>query len=265
MSSKRRAGLLSVLVALMVLGTLGTSVGGAGMARQAASPPQWRLITITHVKPDMIGAYDDLVKNDANPALKKAGVAWRWTLANFVSGPGFVRVSVQPLPNLAQFDQPGPMVRALGADGAALYNAKLRTMIVGTETFIDNLQPAISIQSNSSAPPAFLQVQEVRVLPGKGPEFISIMASDYLPHYRKLVKDYWAHARTFGGQQGTYILVRPFTKFAELDAGPLLTQAVGAEAAAKINARRGALTAASSIAFYRYVPELSYGMPGPAK
>jgi hypothetical protein len=55
-------------------------------------------------------------------------------LGNGSKGPAYVRVSVQPVVNFARLDQPTPLTRALGADGAALYVAKLRTMVVGGET-----------------------------------------------------------------------------------------------------------------------------------
>ena len=272
MSSKRTLWLLSIMVALLAVATLWTTVGsaqgqrGAGMPPQAAPPPQRVSVAVTHVKPEMLGAYDDLIKNDLIPALKKAGVAWRWGLANSVAGPGYVRVSVQPVINFAQYDQPGALARALGADGVAIYNAKLRTMVVSTETFIDTLQPDLSIQSNSSTPPVFLQVVAIQVLSGKGPEFRSLMASDYIANYKKLgVKDYWVHTRTFGGPQGQFILVRPLMKYAEIDQGTLLTQAVGASAAAQINARRAGLIAGQTIVYYRYVPALSFGMPAPSR
>lgn len=271
MSSKRTLWLLSFIVVLLAVATLWTTVGsaqgrGAAMPPQAAPPPQRVSVAVTHVKPEMLGAYDDLIKNDLIPALKKAGVAWRWGFANAVAGPGYVRVSVQPVVNFAQYDQPGALARALGADGVAIYNAKLRTMVVSTETFIDTLQPALSIQSNSSTPPVFLQVAAVQILSGKGAEFANIMATDYIANYKKLgVKDYWVYNRTFGGSQTLRILVRPLTKYAEIDQGALLTQAVGAAAAAQINARRAALTASQTIVYYRYVPELSFGMPAPSK
>ena len=95
--------------------------------------------------------------------------------------------------------------------------------------------------------------------------FTNIMTSDFLPNFKKLgVTDYWAYTTTFGGPQGEVTLVRPLSKLAEIDQGPLLTQAVGAEQAAPINARRAALMISSEITFERYIPELSFGMPARA-
>ncbi len=264
----QRKGLVSLVVAVLMASApwvaANRAQGRRGAAPQpATTPPQRFAVQIAQVKPDMLLAYEELMRTEAVPAYKKAGVPWRWMLANMLAGPGFVRVSVLPVTSFAQYDQQNPLTRALGADGAARYNAKLRTMIVTTETFIDTLQPNLSIQSNSQTPPAILQVQTMLVSPGRFADFTNIMQSEDIPHYRKLgVKDYWAHNRTFGGDQAARIFVRPLSNFAEIDKGPLLTQAIGADAAAELNARRAAMTTASTIVYYRYIPELSYGMPG---
>ena len=213
----------------------------------------------------MIGVYEDLIKNEANPALKKVGVAYRWTFAEFIAGQNYTIVSVQPVPNFAQYDQGPILTRALGADGAANYNAKLRSTIVSTETKILTVQRPMSINSGSTTAPTYLQVQRILLAPGKAQEFTNIMTSDFLPNFKKLgVKDYWAYTTTFGGPQGEVTLVRPLSKLAEIDQGPLLTQAVGAAQAAPINARRAALMISSEITFERYIPELSFGMPARA-
>ena len=57
----------------------------------------------------MVGTYQDLIKNEANPGIKKGGIVWRWTWANGPSGQAFTFVSVQPITNYAQYDQPGAL------------------------------------------------------------------------------------------------------------------------------------------------------------
>ena len=46
-----------------------------------AATPQWLLIRVAHVKPDMVNEYLDVQKNEVLPLLKKAGPPWReaWT------------------------------------------------------------------------------------------------------------------------------------------------------------------------------------------
>ena len=206
MRPTHKAWVLSMTIVLLTVAMAWTTVGSAqeqrgGRGGAAAAPPQQVAppaqrvqVVVTQVKPDMVGTYQDLIKNEANPGLKKAGVPYRWTWANGPSGQGFTFVSVQPIANYAQFDQPGMLQKAIGADGVANYNAKLRPTIVSQHAYIETLRQDLSIQSNSGTPLAFAVIQTFQVAPGKGDEFTASMTSDYLPNFKKAgVKDFWAY------------------------------------------------------------------------
>ena len=265
MRTTRKTVLLSGAAVLLAVGVawtiMGRAQGGQGAAQQP--PPQRIAVQVTQVRPDMVGTYQDLIKNEANPGLKKAGVAYRWMWANGPSGQAFTFVSVQPITNYAQYDQPGALQRALGADGVASYNAKLRPTIVSQHAYIQTLRQDLSILSGSSTPPAFAVIQVFQVAPGKGDEFTSSMTSDYLPNYRKAgVKDFWAYATNFGAPGGQILTVRPIATYAELDQPGLLNRAgLSAEAAAKIGARRAAVATVIDNEAVRFVPDLSFGTP----
>jgi hypothetical protein len=262
MRTTRKTMLVSVAAVLLAVGIAWTLLGRAQGGAPTQPPPQRVTVVVTQVKPDMLITYEDLIKNVANPALKKAGVAWRATWAT-ASGQGFTRISVTPVANYAELDQPNPLQRALGADGLANYNAKLRPTIQSTHTYGQTLRQDLSILSNSSAPPAFAVVQTFQVAPGKGDEFTASMTSDYLPNYKKAgVKDFWVYASNFGGPAGQIVTVRPIAKYAELDQPGLLNRAgLSAEAAAKIGARRAAVSTVIDNEVARFVADLSYGMP----
>jgi len=270
MSTKSKALIGGAIVALMAIVIVWMTVGsppavaqGGAAAQQQGPPPQRVAVTVTQVKPEMLQTWQDVIKNEAIPAQRKAGVAWRHTFANGPFGQGFTFVTVQPVTNYAQYDQPGAIQRALGADGAAKYNAKLRPTLVSTHTIVQTLQPNESIQSNSTTPSPLIVVQNIQVLSGKGAEFESILKSDYLPNYRKAgVTNFFVFTTNFGAPNSLVTTVRPISTYAELDQQPgLLARAVGAEAAQKINARRNALIASIETEVYRFVPELSFGMP----
>src|ERR1700704_3417899 len=131
MRTTRKAVLVSGGAVVLAVGIAWTIMGKAQGGAPAQPPPQRIMVVVTHVKPDMLPTYEDLIKNVANPALKKAGVPWRATWAT-TSGQGFTRMSATPLANYAELDQPNPLQRALGADGLANYNAKLRPTIEST-------------------------------------------------------------------------------------------------------------------------------------
>ena len=263
MGTTRKTVLVSGAAVLLAVGVAWTIMGRAQGGAPAGPPPQRIAVQVTQVRPDMVGTYQDLIKNEANPGLKKAGVAYRWMWANGPSGQAFTFVSVQPITNYAQFDQPGALQRAIGPDGVANYNAKLRPTIVSQHAYIQTLRQDLSIQSNSGTPPAFAVIQTFQVAPGKGDEFTSSMTSDYLPNYRKAgVKDFWSFATNFGAPGGHITTVRPIAKYAELDQPGLLNRAgLSPEAAGQIGARRAAVATVIENELVRYVPELSFGMP----
>ena len=278
MRSTHKAWILSTTVALavamiMVGSAQGQRGGGGGGRGRAGGPapaqaapgpaPQRIAVQVTQVRPDMVGTYQDLIKNEANPGLKKGGIAYRWTWANGPSGQAFTFVSVQPITNYAQYDQPGALQKGIGADGVANYNAKLRPTIVSQHTYIQTLRQDLSIQSNSGTPPAFAVIQTFQIAPGKGDDFTKSMTSDYLPNYKKAgLKDFWAYAVNYGAPGGQIVTVRPIAKYAELDEQGLLAKAgVTGDAAAQIGARRAAIATVIDNELVRYVPELSFGMP----
>jgi hypothetical protein len=99
--------------------------------------------------------------------------------------------------------------------------------------------------------------------PGKGGEFAASLREDYLPAYKKAgVKDFWVFT-TNQGEPGV-VLVRPIANYAELDKPGLLQQAgLTEDQQTKIGARRNAtLAGPTETNVFRFIPELSYGMPG---
>ena len=235
----------------------------------AQAPPAARLqVAIIQLKPDMQTTWEDLQKNEMIPAQKKAGLPWRHTLANGASGQGFTRVTIIPLASYAQLDMPGFITRAASAEANANYNAKNRQTIESQRTTINTLQADLSIQSNATTMLGLQVVQTVELLPGKGDAFAASMKEDYLPAYKKAgVKDYWVFNTNQGGPGGERVLVRPIAKYADLDKQGLLALAgLSEEAQDKIGARRNALLASGiKTEVYRFIPELSYGMPAPPR
>lgn len=275
MRPTRKAGPLSIVAVSLAVVVVWTALGaaqgqrGAGGRGAAAQAPPVRIqVQETQVKPEMVGVYQDLIKNELIPGLKKAGVQFRWTYTTGPSGQAFTFTSVQPITNYAQFDQPGALQKAIGTDGVANYNAKIRPTIVSQHNFIQTLRQDLSIQSNSPTPPALLVVQAFQVAPGKGNDFTSSMTSDYLPNFKKAgVKDFWAYGTNFGAPGGQIVTVRALAKYAELDEPGLLNKAgLSQEAIQQMGARRAAVASVIGNDLIRLVPELSFGSPsaGPA-
>jgi hypothetical protein len=257
------ANIVLLLTACLAGAQLLLAAQGAGAPPQPAQPPVRISVQTTVVKPEMVLTWQDLIRHEAIPAYKNAGVPWRWVFTSAGPiGPGFTFVTVSPVTNFAQLDQGNPLRKALGDEGIASYNAKLRATLVSTNNVIETLVQNASLVSFSSTPPNLVIVQTVVLQQGKGPDWAAITASDFLPVLKKGgVTDYWVYATTFGAPGNVRTIVQPIANYAALDAGPSLNQAIGADAAAKLNQKRNALVTSAENTVMRYVPDLSFGVP----
>lgn len=259
----RREAIALVIGAIMVGGIASMSEERAAAQAGATAPPQRIAVTTTQVKPEMVAAWQDLVRTEAVPAFKKAGLPWRWVFASGpLGGQAFTFTTVAPVANFAQYDQPPAIPRMLGPEGAAKYNAKLLPMVVSTRTVIQTLIPSASLQSFGSTPPALVRVATMRLLPGKGPEFTAITASEFLPAFKKAgVTDHLVFATSYGGPANERTIVTYLSKYADLDTPNPIARALGAEAAQKLNQKRAALTSGTEAIVLRLLPDLSFGVP----
>ena len=259
-----RVGAFVILaIAAIVLVRLG--VNRAGAQSGGAQQPLIRVsVQITQIKPDMADTYRALIRDEVLPAEKKAGVAWRHTFTGTPLGQQFIYVVVRPVTSLAQFDEPGPLQRALGPEAAAKLNARVNQTIVSRRAMIQTLQPNLSIDSGSTQPANLVIVEEVQVQLGKGAEFNELMTQQMIPALKKAgVKDYLLFNTAWGGPAQLRTIVEPIANFAALEptAGQpaRLARALGAEAAQKLNAQQQALVERRERWVMRLVPELSFG------
>lgn len=244
---------LYALMALLALGAAVTPAAGQ------ANAPEFLLISHTRVKPEMLQDWQDLIKTEGNLALQKAGVPWRNVWASAVFGDAYRYVSATPITNFAQFDQPSPIVRGLGQEAATRYGHKLRRCIDGSQSELVRYREDLSLPGDMASPPKLAVLTIVRTVPGKSREFENWIKTDILTAYKKIgVQGYLVHQTIFGGDANAYVTVTLRNSFADLDKGPLLTQAVGAEAAAAILQRAAPFVASVERFMTRYVPELSY-------
>jgi hypothetical protein len=259
---KPRIVTLVRLLVLIVFACLTANAQAPRPPQPQSALPQRIVVAVTQVRPAMVGTYQDLIKNEANPALKRAGLSYRWTFAP-TFGTGFTFISVQPVSSFTQYDQPGLLQRGLGADGLANYNAKLRPAILTQRTMIETLDAALSIVSPAASLPAVVVVQTFQVAPGHVTDFNALMASDYIPAYRKAgVKEFWVYDMTFGASGGQILTFRPISDFAELDQPGLLQRAgLSPDAIQAMNAKRNAFILNTETDVDRLIPDLSFGTP----
>lgn len=233
---------------------------------QAPAPPQMLSINVVRVKPELLTEYQDFVKSEVIPALQKGGVKERhaWTTANF--GESYEYVYATPITNFAQYDSPGPLVKALGQDGARALGAKSRRFHVSSHTYAVRLRPDLSYQGKMDGPPKFALVTSVQVTPGRNAEYESFIKNDFLPVMKKAeVAGYLVHQTVYGGNIDGYVTLVLYNNFADLDTGHPTVRVLGQEGAAKLTQKIAGVVTHVERSLARYVPDMSFPAPAAVK
>ncbi len=226
------------------------------LAQSAPPAPARSHVVLVHVKPDMLNEWINLQKNELIPALKKAGVKTRTTYRTLL-GNSYEFISVTPFDQFAQLDGQGPVVRALGAEGAAQLTAKLSKCTESRQVFISNPMPDLSTAPAGELPAMGVFTRR-RVAAGKMQDYQSFIKNEILPIYKKAEARYTVSRRGLGANSNDVVSITWLSKAADLDAGPLITRALGQEGAAKLAAKGAGLATLIETVVRQRVPELSY-------
>jgi len=228
-----------------------------GMAQSATALPAHNNVVLVHIKPDMLDEWLDLQKNEVIPAQKKGGVATRTTYRT-VRGNPFEFVTATPFDKYSQYDGDSPQIKALGAAGAARLGAKIRKCEESVQVFVSTPLPALSnVPIGEIA--EIMVTARYRVGPGKMQDYQDFLKSDLMPLYKKAGQRYVVSRRGLGANNNDVVeQVFVGNKYADLDAGPLITRTLGADGAAKLAAKRATMATLVEQLVRRRVPELSY-------
>jgi hypothetical protein len=240
-----RAGLTLLALPICLLGQ-----------QQAAAPMRSR-VTVTHVKPDMLSEWVDLQKNEVVPALKKGGEKTRTVYATSIFGNAYEYVLISPIEKMAQFDGQGPIVKALDAPGATRLNDKIRKCVESSTSYMITRRTEISNVPEGPMPDMLVSAH-YRIAPGKMQDFENLMKAEILPIYKKAKVGLIVNQRGAGANTNDVTVSTVYTKFADMEGGPFLTQQLGAEAAARLNAKFIGIRNTVEVVVRRKVPDLSF-------
>lgn len=234
---------------------LATAFATAGFAQAPTPPPQTFQLTIVRVKPEMGPAWQEYLKNDANPAVIKSGVKQRnvWTTAAF--GEGGEYAIVTPIADLSQFDDPTPLFKALGQEGQTALLAKRQRLIIDSRSVFITARPDLGV-----APKPDYQAKlgvSSRIIVAQG------HMADFVKHTKELsaviaktnAKGVVVSQIGLGGNPNEFITLTLFDSFADLSKFPAAFAKASAEA--KLASAPAGTVANSEWRVYRFVPELS--------
>ena len=261
-SFRRSVGLVSVIGVALWLGYAASAQTPAQKAAQttkeAAVAPQLLAVNVVHVKPELALEWEEFQKKETIPTLQKAGVrerdAWRTAI-----GEAYEVAFVTPMANLAVRDEPNPMVKALGEEGARAYAAKNRRFIASSRSFVIRTRPDLSYAPTSSEPPKLAVLSSLSIAPGRVTDYENHVKTDVLPIQKRAQSlGYLVSQTIFGGDGSEFVTLTLVNSFADLDKGPAAVRVLGAEGAAKLSAKSAGIISRTERIIIRYDPELSF-------
>ncbi len=238
------------------------ALGGAysASAQPAATPPTTRsYVQVLRLKPEMVNEWLELQRNEVIPAQKKAGVANRVTLATAV-GNAFEYTILTPFPTWAAMDGDAPLVRALGTEGAAALNAKLRKCIASQSSYLTNRRDDLTIAGDDAL---VWRIAVRRAIPGKMADYLAYFKAEMLPALQKAKADgklagATVAVRGAGAASGEFTVVTQYAKFADLDGPGPIVHALGQQAADAVTAKAALYSTAGQVIIRRRVADLSF-------
>jgi len=225
---------------------------------EGAAAPQFLGINVVHVKPEMALEWEEFQKKEVMPTLQKGGIrqrdAWRTAV-----GEAFEVAFVTPMANLAARDEPSPIVKALGEEGARAYGTKNRRFIASSRSFIIRTRPDLSYQPTSNDPPKLAVLSSLSIAPGRITDYETHVKNDVLPIQKKAQSlGYLVSQTVFGGDGNEFVTLSLVNSFADLDKGPAAIRVLGPEGAAKLSAKAAGIITHTERIVIRYDPELSF-------
>lgn len=194
-------------------------------------------------------------------AYKKTGVPF-FVMYQNVAGDMSEYTSVLPIMKFAEMDSPSPLIKTFGEEVFANLVRDLSRCTTSQVRYFS--LPMDDLTINKGPLGELWMLTRTSLNPGKFPEYQAWLKTDYKPALEKAgVTQFRASRPIFGLPGGQIHTIRMMKNFAEIDAGPILTQKLGADATRALNAKTNGLVRAVTTSMIRVRPDLSY-QPAPA-
>ena len=232
------------------------------LAAQTAETAQWSIVFVSEVRPGSGQDYEAYQK-EVSAAYKKAGVPYRAVLQT-VLGNVNQYISVTPLSKFAAMDGPGPLVKALGEEGAARLRQRGASMTTSMHRFASRSVPGLAVRTKTEQPAPFAMLTYYNLAMGRGEEFDALFKSDYLPVVKKAdIANFWVSQPVHGGNPNQRVSVRLMSKLGEFDDGPFARRVLGDEGYRKLVSKMAPMIQDVRYEVLRYRADLSYEAPPP--
>lgn len=225
---------------------------------QTQPAPEWSVITAVQIKPEFRKEMEGIHK-EISAAYKKAGLSR--VVVQTILGDLDEYISIAPLAKFADLDSPSLLSQPSTLSPQLL--KRIGSYVISVHRTAYLAMNDISIHTDMANPGEYAHITMFHLAHGKGNAFAEYMKNEYLPAMRKAdVANLWLSRPIFGGDLNDRVMVRPFHKLAEIDAGPLTTKALGREGAAQLAAKQNGIIESVHFTVVHVRPDLS-NMPVP--
>lgn len=211
-------------------------------------------MTILQVKPGMGPAFENLMKTEIVPALRKGGVVSSGVWKTAILGQGGQYIMTQTIENYAGYDEPNPIVKGLGQEEATALIAKLQEYVRNVSMSVILMRPDLGAElPEGYVPKLGLQVKAT-VVPGYEAEFEKAIKAAVDLVKKTNAKGAYAGEVIMGGNPYEYHTVVLLDSFTDMDT---YTEAFS-KYMSEANLRSIAgILAKMEYNIYSYIPELS--------
>ena len=235
-----------------VSGFLVAATTGNEALAQASAAPQPIEITLLHVKPGQEQAFQDWVKNEANPLRIRSGVKDRstWTTTMGVGGEVYF---VRPIAGVASFDAPPPSGVSQAETAAVI--AKRQSMIVDMRTYLITPRPELSVAPKPGYQSKLAVLSTQSVMPGRVAAYTTNLKALTAVIAKTNAKGVLVSQSGLGGDPNEFNVLVLFDSFTDLDKFP--AEFNKAATAAKLPPEAAGVVARTNYRVLRYQPDLS--------
>jgi hypothetical protein len=136
-----------------------------------ASAEEMIVVMDMQAKPGMGLEWENYLKKDLLPAMKKAGMKNINAAMTDQFGVGDLYSFWWPITSLAEFDGPSPFQKALGPDGLVVLLANIQRCIASTHTYMLSSRPNLQIASKPGYEIKLAVIVSETVAPGRTVEY----------------------------------------------------------------------------------------------
>jgi hypothetical protein len=218
--------------------------------------PQAYRMSDWQIKPEMGLEWADFLKNELNPALRKAGYKQWFVWRTAIFGQTGRYLVGGRMEGLAQLDeQPSPVVKAIGQEAATKLAARLMRFMESSRSFSLTPMADLSILPKTGYAPKLAVMVINTVAPSRTAEYEKGVKEMVAAIGKTNVKGLLVGRIGLGGNPNEYILTALFDNFADLEKFPQAMAKAAAEV--KLAPAPAGIVTRTEYDVMSYVPEAS--------